>query len=279
MKKPIKRVLTIHDLCGIGKAALTNIIPVLATLGIEACPIPTMILTTHTGGFKPSVIKLDGYISKAFDHYKDIAIDFEGVFVGYLGTNEMVDETLKLLSNKRGDNSLIVFDPIFADNGKYYSNFNKCYSETLKKLISYSDVITPNYSEACFLVGENIKSEIEEDELLIICRKLHNLGTENVVITSIPMINMSKIGTAVYDGKKDLLKIIIADKLEKSYPGTGDVFTSVLISMLLKEISLVESVKKACEFVEKCIIESSKYDYPGKEGLLLEAALKYLCNI
>ncbi|ETJ30655.1 Pyridoxine kinase, partial [human gut metagenome] len=32
MKKPIKRAAVIHDLCGVGKAALTNIIPVLSTI-------------------------------------------------------------------------------------------------------------------------------------------------------------------------------------------------------------------------------------------------------
>ena len=60
MKKPIKRVAAIHDLCGVGKAALTNVIPVLSMLEIEVCPIPTMILSTHTGGFNiPSIVKLE----------------------------------------------------------------------------------------------------------------------------------------------------------------------------------------------------------------------------
>ena len=86
MKKPIKRVAAIHDLCGVGKAALTNVIPVLATLKIEVCPIPTMILTTHTGGFKPNIMQLEGYISKAVKHYRDIEINFEGIFVGCLGS-------------------------------------------------------------------------------------------------------------------------------------------------------------------------------------------------
>ena len=32
MKKPISRIATIHDLCGVGKAALTNVIPVLRNI-------------------------------------------------------------------------------------------------------------------------------------------------------------------------------------------------------------------------------------------------------
>jgi len=277
MKKPIKRVATIHDLCGVGKAALTNVIPVLATLGIEVCPIPTMILSTHTGGFNtPSIVKLEGYISKAIAHYIDIEIDFEGIFIGYLGSNDNIDETLTLLKSIKEDSSLIVLDPIFGDHGKYYSNFDKNYSDNLKKIARYSHVMTPNFTEACILVEEKIVSEVNEEELLTISRKLHELGCERIVITSVPLHNESKIGTAIYEGKSDSIELIVSDRLEKSYPGTGDVFTSVLIGMMLDGNSLSESTRKSCEFVEKCILESNKYDYPAKEGILLEKALKYL---
>lgn len=276
MKKPIKRVAAIHDLCGVGKAALTNILPVLSTLGVEVCPIPTMILTTHTGGFNPRVVKLDNYISKAIEHYKEINIDFEGIFVGYLGSNNNIEETLHLLESINKDNSLIVVDPIFADHGKYYSNFDKNYSDNLKKLIRYSHIITPNFTEACILADETIADEVSEEKLIMISRKLYNLGSENIVITSVPLLDKNQIGTAIYDGKNDFLQLIVCDRLKKSYPGTGDIFTSVLIGMLLNKKSISHSVKKSCEFVEKCIIESSVYDYPTNEGILLEAVLKHL---
>lgn len=279
MKKPIKRVAAIHDLCGVGKAALTNVIPVLSTMGIEVCPIPTTILSTHTGGFNtPSIVKLEGYISKAIKHYIEIEIDFEGIFVGYLGSNANIDDTLTLLKSIKEDSSLIVLDPIFGDHGKYYSNFDKSYSDNLKKLAIYSNIMTPNFTEACILAEEKIASEINEEELLVISRKLHKLGCESIVITSVPLYDKNKIATAIYEGKRDSIELISCDRLEKSYPGTGDIFTSVLIGMMLNGNSLSESTKKSCAFIEKCILESSQYDYPVKEGILLEKALKYLNN-
>lgn len=280
MKKPIKRIAAIHDLCGVGKAALTNVIPVLATLGVEVCPIPTVILTTHTGGFGiPNIVKLDGYISKAFKHYTDIKINFDSIFIGYLGSVSNVDDTVISLESINRDESLVVFDPIFADNGKYYSNFDINYSENLKRLIKYSQVITPNFTEACILTGEEIISEVSEKELLRISRKLHNMGCTNVIITSVPIIDNTKIATSIYNGNNDCIELIIRDRLEKSYPGTGDIFTSVLIGMIIKGNTLNESVKKSCEFVELCIKESSKYDYPVKEGILLEAVIKKLNDL
>jgi pyridoxine kinase len=280
MKKPIKRVAAIHDLCGIGKAALTNVIPVLATLGVEVCPIPTMILSTHTGGFgTPRILKLDGYINKAIEHYKNIDISFEGVFIGYLGNESCVNKVITSLEYLKSDNALIIFDPIFGDDGNYYSNFNKDYTNRLKEIICYSDIITPNFTEACILADEDVKNEISKEDVLMISRKLRQLGSKDIVITSIPMPDRSKIGTAIYDWKKDSIEIIASDRLDKSYPGTGDVFTSVLLGMMLRGKSLLESVKRSCEFVEKAIIESKKFDYPTKEGLLLEYALKYLYKL
>ncbi|RII34510.1 pyridoxamine kinase [Clostridium chromiireducens] len=277
MKKPIKRVAAIHDLCGIGKAALTNVIPVLATLGVEVCPVPTMILSTHTGGFgTPRILKLDGYINKAIEHYRSIDITFEGVFIGYLGNESCVNEVITSLEYLNNDNPLIIFDPIFGDDGHYYSNFDKNYAERLKEIMCYSDIITPNFTEACILADEDVKNDGNKDDILMISRKLRKLGSKDIVITSIPMPDRSKIGTAIYDWKKDSIEIIVSDRLDRSYPGTGDVFTSVLLGMLLKGNSLLESAKMSCEFVEKAIIESKRFDYPTKEGLLLEYALKYL---
>lgn len=277
MNKPIKRTAVIHDLCGIGKAALTNVIPVLATMGIEVCPIPTIILSTHTGGFnKPTIVRLDGYISQAFKHYKEEDINFEGIFIGYLGSIENINETLNLLEGVNQENSMIVFDPIFGDNGRFYSNFDKSYSNKLKELAKYAKVMTPNFTEACILAEEEIPDEINDENLLKLSRKLHDLGCENIIITSVPLKDKNKIGTSIYNGNKDLIDLIVCDRLEKSYPGTGDIFTSVLTGSLLNGFDLKESTRKSCAFVEKTIEVSSQYDYPTKEGVLLEKALRSL---
>lgn len=277
MRKPIKRIAVVHDLCGIGKASLTNIMPVVATLGIEVCPIPTTILSTHTGGFgKPRIIDLKGYISDAFEHYSEIKIDFEGIFIGYLGSINNIKAVLNFFETQYTKNDLVVLDPIFGDHGNYYSNFDSSYSDELKKLIRYSKIITPNFTEACILVEEEISSQVNEEKLLHISRKLYKLGCESVIITSVPLNKNNEIGTSIYDGLTDSIYINRSTKLEKSYPGTGDIFTAVLIGKQLQDISLIKSVKDSCEFVERCIRESMKYDYPTKEGVLLELNLKYL---
>ena len=51
MKHSVKRVAAIHDLSGFGRASLTAIIPILSSMGVQVCPLPTAILSNHTGGF------------------------------------------------------------------------------------------------------------------------------------------------------------------------------------------------------------------------------------
>lgn len=276
MKKPIKRLAVIHDLCGVGKAALTNIIPILSVMEVEVCPIPTMILSTHTGGFgKPEIVKPKSYLTNAFAHYNAIDINFEGIFIGYLGSEENVNECLGFLKNYNNKESLVVIDPIFGDNGKYYSNFNNDYSERIKEIIKYADVITPNYTEACILANEPILEIVEEEDMKRLGDKISSLGADKIVITSLPLGN-GIIGTGIYNKENRSIKIINSQKQDKNYPGTGDIFTSVLCGNLLRDKEVEESAELACTFVEKCMTISSKYDYPAKEGILLEKCLKYL---
>lgn len=71
ISKPIKRIGIIHDLVGFGRAGMMNIIPILSELGIESCPIPTSIFSTHTAYNSPAVRYLNGFVSEALEHYKN----------------------------------------------------------------------------------------------------------------------------------------------------------------------------------------------------------------
>ncbi len=64
-------VAAIHDLSGFGRCSLAVIIPVLSSMGIQCCPVPTAVLSTHTGGFENIAIKdLTDYIGAALSQYK-----------------------------------------------------------------------------------------------------------------------------------------------------------------------------------------------------------------
>ena len=273
--KPVKRVAVIHDLCGVGKAALTNIMPVLSVMGIEVCPIPTMLLSTHTGGFgPPEIVKLLGYIDRCSKHYEKNKIEFHSLFIGYLGNAENIKSSIEFIKAQRAAN--VIVDPIFGDNGKCYSNFNRDYVEKIKKLISFSTIITPNFTEASLLADVEYGETCTDEKLKNICNELVKLGASSIIITSVPSRDSGLIGMAIYE--KGELKVIYKERKNTSYPGTGDIFTSVLIGAMLRGKNLYESAVYAHDFVSECIEESMKYDYPSREGVLLERKLSLLLD-
>ena len=52
MLKPTepKKILCIHDLSGMGRCSLAVILPVLSVMGCQPVALPTVVLSTHTGG-------------------------------------------------------------------------------------------------------------------------------------------------------------------------------------------------------------------------------------
>lgn len=44
-----KKIAVINDLSGFGRCSLTAAISVISAMGIQACPLPTAILTAQTG--------------------------------------------------------------------------------------------------------------------------------------------------------------------------------------------------------------------------------------
>lgn len=50
-----RRVLTMQDISCVGQCSTTVALPILSACGLEACILPTALLSTHTGGFgKPA---------------------------------------------------------------------------------------------------------------------------------------------------------------------------------------------------------------------------------
>ena len=45
----MKKIAVINDLSGMGKCSLTAAIPVISVMGVQACPLPTAILSAQTG--------------------------------------------------------------------------------------------------------------------------------------------------------------------------------------------------------------------------------------
>lgn len=76
----MKKIALINDLSGFGKCSLTAAIPVISALGIQACPLPTAILSAQTGF--PSYY-CDDYTDRMnyfTDEWKNMQETFDGIY-------------------------------------------------------------------------------------------------------------------------------------------------------------------------------------------------------
>ena len=242
--RPVKKVALLHDLCGVGKAALTNMVPVLSVMGIEACPIPTILLSTHTGGYgKPAMEKISTtYIRECADHYVANQVTFDLIFVGYLGSEGMIEAVEYFLSCF--PDTEVIIDPIMGDHGRYYTNFDSSYGESMRRLLPYAS-----------------------------CQDLEKAGAKKIVMTSVPCASGRK-GIVLYENGE--MQLFEKECLACEYHGTGDTFDGVFVGAYLNNKSLEESLELAHAFVYACMKESERYDYEEREGLIIERNLYML---
>lgn len=148
-----KRVAAIHDLSGFGKCSLTVALPILSAAGIEACAMPTAILSTHTGGISGYTYRdLTSDMRAFMQHWKSLDIQFDATYSGFLGSFEQLDLVKEFFELFRSKNNLILVDPVMADNGELYRIFQPEFATGMRSLCRKADIIVPNLTEAALLL-------------------------------------------------------------------------------------------------------------------------------
>lgn len=271
-----KSVAAIHDISGIGKCSLTVIIPVLSAMGIQACPVPTAVLSAHTGYGEFVMRDLTDFISDALAHYKKLGKEFDCVYSGFLASAEQIDHCLDFLSAY--PNALKVVDPVMGDNGKCYPTYTDELCRRMSSLVTAADIITPNLTEAAILLGEKYPSGgLSVSVIKSWLVRLSQLGPKIVVITS-ANISGSGVATVGYDSENDSFWKVVNDYVPAHYSGSGDMYTSVLIGGLLTGDSLPIAMCRAANFIKLTIKTTYSYGVPKNDGILFEQQLPWLMS-
>ncbi|MCX7842134.1 MAG: pyridoxamine kinase [Clostridia bacterium] len=278
MDKIIPRVAAVHDISGFGRCSLTVIIPVLSSMGIQVCPLPTAILSTHTDGYKNFFFHdFTCGMRGIAEHWKSEGIEFDCLYSGFLGSAKQIAIVSDIIHEfKSRSGTLAVVDPVMGDHGKLYKTYTREMQDKMRLLVEKADIITPNLTEACFLLGEAYTGEpLDAEVVKSYLKRLSDMGPESVVITS-TLLENSCYANAAYNRRLDTYWKISYSCIPKQYPGTGDTFTSVLVGGLLAGDSLAAAVHRATGFVEMAIRETFECGTPEREGILLEKVLGWL---
>lgn len=271
-----KRVVAIHDISCVGRCSLTVALPILSAAGFDTSVLPTAILSTHTGGFEGFTYRdLTEDIKPISKHWQSLDLKFDALYSGFLGSFEQIDLVAEFFSTFRSNDTLIMVDPVMADNGVLYSIYSPEMAKGMTKLCARADIIVPNLTEAAFLleedyVGENYSQQYIETLL----KKLSALGAKKVVLTGVSFA-MDKLGAAAYDRGTGKVSYAFNDKIAGYFHGTGDVFSSALLSALLNNFALEEAIQIAVNYTLKCIILTEKLGLEKRYGVCFERALPY----
>lgn len=283
----IKRVAVINDLSGLGKCSLTAAIPVLSVMGVQACPIPTAILTNQTGYesyyCNDYTDKIDYYTRE----WQKMQLTLDGIYTGFLGSEAQVQKILSFCEIFRTQNTLLFVDPVMGDLGKVYDTYTPGLVKQMRHLAFNADVITPNITECCLLTGADYQelTSHEKDVNYLkyieeMARPLLRSHIRTIIITGI-------IHQAKDDPLPKYYNLIITEEDCKSvssnihggsYSGTGDLLASVVCAGMVRGDSAYSSVKRAVQFLEAALIETVAEGIPRNDGINFEPYLPLLLH-
>ena len=272
MEKRPARVAAIHDLSGFGRCSISVILPVLSAMGVQVCPVPTAVLSSHTGGLGDPVIRdLTDYIEPALRHYQSLGVEFEAVYTGFLGSGEQVDCCLEFF--KAYPKALKIVDPVMGDNGRPYRTCTPELRRRMSELAAAADIITPNITEAAMLLEESYPAApLTRSEAKSMLLRLSHMGPKRVVITGAEL-TQGGLASLGYDGENGSFWYVPCEYIPVHYPGCGDIYASVLLGAELSGASLPIAMARAAAFTELCVKTTYSYGSDPRYGVMLESVL------
>ena len=184
-------------------------------------------------------------------------IKFDGIYTGYLGSEEQIELVKSIVKRTLKDNAPLIVDPAMADNGKLYPAFDLAYANKMKSLCAIADYLIPNLTEACFLTGVEYRNEYDQDYISKVVDGLLSLGAKTVVLTG---VSYRKDKTGVLVADKSNAYYYEHDKLPNSCHGTGDIYASAFVGALTRGKTAQESARISADYTVACIRETAKHE-------------------
>ncbi len=277
MKNPVKKICAIHDLAGLGHVSLNEVISILSSMGHQVVALPTAVLSSNTAYENYRFLDLTEQMLGFIDHWQELGVLFDAIYSGFLGSPRQIEIVKNLIRDFKNPSQLVVVDPVFGDDGALYSSFGLEMVEEMRKLIESADIITPNITEAAFLLKEAYPQVMSIKQAKSWCKQLAKKGPKIVVLTSVPDECVKKRTAVIaYNRDENRFWKVSCDYIPASYPGTGDAFTSVLLGSLMQGDSLPIALDRAVQFISIGIRSTYGFKHNINEGILVERVLNYL---
>lgn len=281
----VKRIAVINDLSGLGKCSLTAAIPVLSVMGVQACPLPTAILSNQTGYESYYYDDYTKHMDAYTDEWSKRGLTLDGIYTGFLGSELQAEKILRFIDVFQKPDTLLLVDPVMGDSGHTYDIYTETFGTQMKRLVQRADIITPNLTELCILTDTDYSSLTARsgapdylETIAAIGQKLLAQGIKTVIITGI-------LYQSPTDREKRYYNLVLEENAVTpissaihggSYSGTGDLLASVVCAGMVRGDSALESVRRAVHFLETALAETANEQIPKNDGINFEPYLQLL---
>lgn len=271
----MKRIITIQDISCVGRCSLTAALPIISALGVETAILPTALLSTHTAFPKFTFRDLTDEMQTIADTLKELSIDFDAVYTGYLGSLRQIELVEHFIDDFKTKNNAVFIDPVMGDRGLLYKGFTQDFADKMTQLCQKADIILPNLTEASFMLHIPYREDYTEADIRTILKQLTALGIKCAALTGISL-QENRIGVYCYDSEKDEYFSYFNEKMPSVFHGTGDVFASCALGAYVRGCSLPEALTLAVDYTLECIRLTLKDPNARFYGVNFEQALPML---
>ena len=249
------KLLLVNDLAGYGKVALSAMLPILSHMGFELFTLPTALVSNTLDYGKFEILDTKDYIRETLRIWQELGFSFDAVATGFLASDDEAELLAVFCAAERKRGTLIFVDPVLGDDGSLYHGIGEAAVENRKKLLSVADIVKPNYTEACLLTGSSYdETGISRTDGETLLRKLCAAGKSSVVITSVPVWEADgKKCCLGYDCESGQSFCLPYEEIKVRFPGTGDIFSSILLGDLLRGEKLEAATARAMRLVRAMI--------------------------
>jgi len=266
-----KQILLINDMAGYGKVATAAMLPVLSYFGHPTYNLPTALVSNTLDYGKFNILDTTDYIKGVFPVWRELGFRFDAIATGFIASERQADIVAKYCREQASNGTIIFVDPIMGDEGKLYNGVTPATIKSMREMLSVAHLCYPNYTEACYLTGrEYDPAGVTWEEAKSLLDHLRKIGTRSVLITSIPVDGQPSV--CGYNHESGEYFLLSYQEIPVHFPGTGDIFSAVLIGHLLDDELLKTSTQRAMDAVYK-LIDANKDNEDKNRGIPLE---KYL---
>ena len=270
------RIAAIHDLSCFGRCSLTIALPVLSAMGCQCCPLPTALLSAHTGFSGNTFLDLTVEMGRIADHWAAMDLQFDAIYSGFLGSADQVDTVARFFDTFKKSGTAVIVDPVMGDHGTAYRTCTPELCRGMRVLAENSDVITPNLTEAALLLDRPYE-EIQRTDAYEVVRRLSVGGRRSVVLTGYSS-ESGQTGALCFDRDSGESKAVQTPREPQDFSGTGDLFASVLAGGVAKGVPLFQAAQAAADFVRDCIARTLAEGLTEQDGVDFEPLLGQLTS-